>query len=46
MIIFVIFAVGLMVTALVAKGLMQARDYANDEFLKQNPGKQDGLDGE
>ncbi len=35
MILFVIFAFGLTVSLVVAKGLMQARDYAANEFAKQ-----------
>lgn len=36
MILFTVFALGLMVSFVVAKGLMQASEYAAEEVLKQD----------
>lgn len=46
MIIFVIFAFGLMMSFVVAKGMMQARDYAANEFKKQDSADQPKVNGE
>jgi hypothetical protein len=33
----VIFGMGVMVCLVIAKGIIQAKEYAKDEFLKQSP---------
>jgi len=46
MAIFAIFALGLMVSFVVAKGLMQARDYAANEFAKQDSTDEEKVAGD
>lgn len=37
MVIFTVFLLGVMVSCVIAKGLMQARDYAAEELARQEP---------